>query len=1514
MSAIDGKKGFFEVFPTLKLPEDLRELFSGASVKMVLKSRDGKDYHIYTVFHSIVDKRDIYKVERELRKQVFCHTDIIPKLHESFALKDGFSPEAVMEVYSDSVSVELMTDYPILNQIYKNSEIEYDGDKVTLKVPEEMIFGKEAERLAEDLSRYLSNVFNKRMGVGAELKLEYESAGISIEREKKEAEIKREFKELMALRSAKSNEGEKARTEDASEQEGNGAEKADPKGKGKKKKKKEKEKSPDVIYKYDFEGEAIPIKLITGPMGDVILRGQLLSYEEFQAKSGIYIITLGLTDFTDSIKLKLFIKEEELPAFKEVIRAEDLEKKKEGMFVKVKGIADFDKFEHDTVITGIRGIKKISSFKELRVDLSAEKRTELHVHTKFSEMDGVSSIEDILKTADAWGWKSLAVTDHGNVQAFPVAYKAKKKLSNPDFKVIYGLEGYLVDDTNDIFWRVGKGDGKEIHAFNEDFVVFDIETTGFSPITDRIIEIGAVRIVNGEVTDTFDEFVNPGIPIPWKIKELTGIDDFMVKDADPIDEVLKRFLDFSRDAVIVAHNAAFDTSFIEKNAEKLGLEFDKAVVDTLGIARFLLPDLKNHKLDTLSEHLEVSLENHHRAVDDATATGEIFLKLMDRIKAEHAEELKILEDFRKFETIPASLIKKRPYYHIIILAKNETGRVNLYKLVSKSHLEYFQRRPRIPRSVLSSLREGLILGSACEAGELYRALEKKELPERIAKIVAFYDYLEIQPIGNNEFLLREEDGFETEEDLRDMNRKIFDLGRKFNKPVCATCDVHFLNPEDEVYRRILMFSKGFKDADMQAPLFLRTTREMLDEFSYLGDDNAYEVVIKNPNTIADMIDDISPVRPDKSPPIIEDSDKTLRDICYKKAVEMYGENLPEEVTSRLETELKSIIGNGYAVMYVIAQKLVWKSNEDGYLVGSRGSVGSSFAAFMAGITEVNSLPPHYLCPKCHYSDFTSETVKKAHEEGLCGCDLEPAKCPECGTEMLRQGYDIPFETFLGFSGDKEPDIDLNFSGDYQSKAHKYTEVIFGEGQTFRAGTIGTVADKTAFGFTLKYFEDEAHDEYKRRAEMERLARGCEGVLRTTGQHPGGIVVLPRGEDINTYTPVQHPANDVKTPIITTHFEYHSIDHNLLKLDILGHDDPTMIRFLEDATGVDSKEIPFDDKKVMSLFNSPEAMGITPDDIGGCATGSLGIPEFGTDFVIQMLIDTEPSCFSDLVRISGLSHGTDVWSGNAQVLVNEKGMKLSECICCRDDIMLYLINKHLDPALSFKIMESVRKGKGLTEDMKAAMQEQSIPDWYQDSCLKIKYMFPKAHAVAYVMMGFRVAWYKLYKPLAYYSAFFSIRSVKSGGIDYETMCQGKEKLEETLKEPLEKLKLLGKKKMTATEQDSIKNMQLVQEMYARGFDFEPIDIFRADARYFRQTDEKHIMPPLCSIAGMGMKDSADIVAGIEATRDQGDFLSLEDFLNRTGCSRSKAEKLKKLGILGKIPDSGQISLFDFMDDQ
>jgi DNA polymerase-3 subunit alpha (Gram-positive type) len=840
-------------------------------------------------------------------------------------------------------------------------------------------------------------------------------------------------------------------------------------------------------------------------------------------------------------------------------------------------------------------------------------------------------------------------------------------------------------------------------------------------------------------------------------------------------------------------------------------------------------------------------------------------------------------------------IKKLPTYHAIILAKNDVGRINLYKLISYSHINYYSRRPRIPKSVYLKHREGLIIGSACEAGELYKALLNGAPEEEISRLAAFYDYLEIQPLGNNQFMLRDDkySQINSQEDLKEINRRIVQLGELFKKPVVATCDVHFLDPEDEVYRRIIMAGKGFKDADDQAPLYFRTTEEMLKEFEYLGSKKAEEVVITNTNKIADMIEKISPVRPDKCPPVIENSDQTLRDICYNKAHEIYGDALPEVVTERLERELNSIISNGFAVMYIISQKLVWKSNDDGYLVGSRGSVGSSFVATMSGITEVNPLSPHYYCSKCHYSDFDSEEVKEY--VGGAGCDMPDKPCPVCGEPLKKEGFDIPFETFLGFKGNKEPDIDLNFSGDYQSNAHRYTEVIFGKGQTFRAGTIGTLADKTAFGYVKNYYEERGI--HKRNCEISRIVEGCVGVRRTTGQHPGGIIVLPHGEEIYSFTPVQRPANDMTTDTITTHFDYHSIDHNLLKLDILGHDDPTMIRMLEDITGINAITIPLDNKEVMSLFSSTKALNITPEDIGGCPLGALGIPEFGTDFVIQMLIDTKPKSFSDLVRISGLSHGTDVWLGNAQTLIQEGKATISTAICTRDDIMTYLINKGVESELSFTIMESVRKGKGLKPEWEAAMTENGVPDWYIWSCKKIKYMFPKAHAAAYVMMAWRIAYFKVFYPLAYYAAYFSIRA---SGFTYELMCQGKDKLEYYLNDYKKRADTLSKK-----EQDTLKDMRIVQEMYARGFEFKPIDIYNAKAHRFEVVDGK-LMPALSTIDGLGDK-AADAV--VEAAKD-GKFLSKDDFRQRTKVSKTVIDLMDDLGLMGDLPESNQLSLFDF----
>ena len=1005
--------------------------------------------------------------------------------------------------------------------------------------------------------------------------------------------------------------------------------------------------------------------------------------------------------------------------------------------------------------------------------------------------------------------------------------------------------------------------------------------------------------------------MNPKIPIPFRITQLTSITDEMVMESPEIETILPQFLKFVGDAVLVAHNASFDVSFIEENCRQQGIEPDFTSVDTVGLARVLLPTLSKFKLNVVAKALNISQEHHHRAVDDARVTAEIYVKFIQMLEERGIETL---DQMNHFGAHNAEAIRKMPSYHVIVLAKNDIGRVNLYTLISKSHLEYFGRQPRMPKSEVLKYREGLIIGSACEAGELYQAILGEKSAERIARIVNFYDYLEIQPLGNNRFMIDSDrvEKVQSEEDLREINREIIRLGERFDKPVVATCDVHFMDPEDEVYRRIIMAGKGFKDADQQAPLYLHTTDEMLEEFEYLGSAKAKEIVIDNPNMIADMVEKISPVRPDKCPPVIPDSDKTLREICYNKAHSMYGDPLPEIVTERLERELNSIISNGFAVMYIIAQKLVWKSNEDGYLVGSRGSVGSSFVATMAGITEVNPLSPHYYCPKCHYSDFESEEVRAY--AGGCGWDMPDKECPVCKTRLVKDGFDIPFETFLGFKGNKEPDIDLNFSGDYQSNAHKYTEIIFGAGQTFRAGTIGTLADKTAFGYVKNYFEERGTR--KRTCEIDRIVQGCTGIRRSTGQHPGGIIVLPHGEDINSFTPVQHPANDMTTDIITTHFDYHSIDHNLLKLDILGHDDPTMIKALEAYISSPAMEneynetdhpfvatdIPLDDQGVMSLFHDTSALGITPDDIGGCPVGCLGIPEFGTDFVIQMVVDTKPQTLSDLIRISGLSHGTDVWLNNAQDLIKSGKATISTAICTRDDIMTYLINKGLDSEESFTIMERVRKGtvaKGKCKDWpeyKKDMLEHDVPEWYIGSCEKIKYMFPKAHAAAYVMMAYRIAYCKVNYPLAYYGAYFGIRA---DAFSYEIMCQGKEKLQYYIDDYTRRSDSLSKK-----EQDTMKDMHIVQEMYARGYEFLPIDIYRAKATKFSIIDGK-LMPPFSSIDGMGEK-AAEAVE--EAAKD-GPYLSKDDFRNRTKASKTVVDYMADLGLLGDLPESNQLSLFD-----
>ncbi len=1236
----------------------------------------------------------------------------------------------------------------------------------------------------------------------------------------------------------------------------------------------------EMIYGRSIRDDLIPIKAIDEDSGTVCFAGEIFNVETKEIKSKktekeFFLCVFDITDYQDSITAQLFIEktEKKLDAIKSVS-----ERIKKGLNVVVKGKAQYNEYAKEVVVSasGIgEGVKPPE-----RMDNAEVKRVELHMHTQMSAMDAVSSAKDLINRAIKWGHKAIALTDHGVVQAFPDAMKASDL--NQKIKVLYGVEGYLIDDSLKIIYNEQGGDIKG------SFVVFDIETTGLNKDKCSITEIGAVKVVNGEITDTFSSFVNPLMPIPKNIQELTGITDDMVKKAPTEQEIIPKFLEFCKGSVLVAHNANFDIGFIKKCADMFNLPFDFAYLDTLMLARCLYPDLNNHKLNTLSKHLNIILENHHRAVDDAKATAEIFVKMLENLKEIPVTQLNDLNS--SFDL--SQSVKKNKAYHIIILAKNLQGVRNLYEMITASQLKYFHRTPRIPRTLLEQKRDGLILGSACEAGELFGAIVDNSSEDKIKQIVDFYDYLEIQPIGNNAYMIADEDhpDVNDDEDLRNFNRKIVELGEKYNKPVCATCDVHFLDPEGANFRKILMHYKGFKDADNQAPLYLRTTDEMLEEFSYLGEEKAYEVVVTNTNMIADMIEDVRPIPPTKCPPVIDGAEDDIVRDSFNKAKAIYGDPLPAEVKARLDKELYSITTYGFSVMYKIAQELVRKSLRDGYLVGSRGSVGSSFVAFLSDITEVNSLPAHYICPNCKNVEFVGS------ETGISGCDLPDKVCPKCGTEYIKDGHDIPFETFLGFKGDKEPDIDLNFSGDYQPVIHKYTETYFGEGFVFRAGTIGTVAEKTAFGYVKKYAEEKGIK--IRNAEMKRLAGGCVGVKRTSGQHPGGIIVVPHRNDIHEFCPVQHPADDPNSDIITTHFDYHSIDQNLLKLDELGHDDPTVIKMLQDLTGLDPQTIPLGDPETLSLFTSIDALKIKPGEDIGSNLGTYGVPEFGTKFVRQMLEDTKPKTFSELVRISGLSHGTDVWLGNAQTLIQEGITDLSHSICARDDIMIYLISKGVEAGHSFKIMESVRKGKGLKPEDEEAMIAADVPQWYIDSCKKIKYMFPKAHAVAYVTMGFRVAYYKVHHPKAFYIAYFSVRA---DDFDASIMAHGMQVARNAMQELIDKKK---NNTISPKEENVIPILEICIEMYARGFTFAPIDLYKSHAVNFLECDEG-IRPPLNALPGLG----ENAAKSIQEAREQEPFKTIEDLRKRTSITRTNIELLQANHCLDDLPESDQVTIFD-----
>lgn len=1242
-----------------------------------------------------------------------------------------------------------------------------------------------------------------------------------------------------------------------------------------------------IIFGKEINSALVPISEINESQKSVCFLGTVFETDIRYIKrkkdgKGIWLITLDTTDFEDSVTVKLFIPEKDKEKYEIVQDAfskvnKNVEKKglKAGVRVVVRGVPKYDEFAGEMVVTA-RDISYAEK-ETLREDNAEKKRVELHLHTQMSQMDAVSSAASLIERAVSWGHTAIAITDHGVAQSYPDALKASD--ANKKIKIIYGIEGYMVDGK--ITSDAAKG------SLSGNFVIFDLETTGLLKNRDRIIEIGAVKVENGKITERFSSFVNPEIPISQKSVELTSITDEMVANAPKIQEILPEFFEFCKGYVLVAHNAEFDTGFIKNAAVKLGIEYGFEHLDTLMLARGLYPELGNHRLSTLNKHLDVTLLHHHRAVDDAEATAEIFLKMTAELEKMGISDISELNE--RFDV--RALSKRNPARHIILLAKNLQGIRNIYEMISASHLNYFYRTPRIPKSLIAEKRDGLIIGSACEAGELFRAVSEGESEKRIKEIAEFYDYFEIQPIGNNAYMKTSEDfpDVNTDEDLMELNRRIVELGEKYNKPVVATCDVHFMDPEGADYRKILMHYKKFPDADNQPPLYFRTTEEMLAEFAYIGEEKAYEVVVTNTNKIADMVEDVRPIPTEKCPPEIDGAKEDIINDSRKKAEEIYGNPLPQLVKERLDKELDSIIGNGFAVMYKIAQELVRKSNEDGYLVGSRGSVGSSFVAYLSGITEVNSLPAHYICPNCKNFELVGSEI------GASGCDLPDKVCPKCGTPYKKDGHDIPFETFLGFNGDKEPDIDLNFSGEYQPVIHKYTETFFGEGFVFRAGTIGTVAKKTAFGYARKYAEEKGIS--MRSAELKRLATGCVGVKRTSGQHPGGIIVVPHANNIHEFCPIQHPADDVNSDITTTHFDYHSIDQNLLKLDELGHDDPTVIRMLEDLTGVDAKSIPLAEEKTMSIFTSSEALGLKPGYDIGTKLGTYAVPEFGTKFVRQMLIDTKPTTFSELVRISGLSHGTDVWLGNAQDLIREGFCDLSHSICARDDIMIYLISHGVEAGHAFKIMESVRKGKGLKPEDEEAMKAADIPDWYMASCKKIKYMFPKAHAVAYVTMAFRIAYFKVYYPKEFYIAYFSVRAddfdaaVMTGGID-------------VAKKALDDI-YARKNNGTSTPKDEnmITILEVCIEMYARGVGFTPIDIYRSDATKFLPTEEG-ILPPLNAFAGMG-ENAAKAIA--EARKD-GEFKTVEDFRVRTGATKTVIEMLVAAGCLD-LPETDQITLFD-----
>lgn len=1447
-----------EVFDSqfgIKLPQQI----SQGELTQLNINKQARLITLVVKFNGLVERNTLFDTEKLITKTLAYHT----------VIKPHFPTELFSADYFPQLYAAVRRDIPSINGTLNNAEVRFENNTLTINL---LNGGKtllDSKGFDKALIKLISEEFNLYISVNytgtfeveensEEYKAAIQDAQEKINREnlQKAAEFYQEEVETAEKREEKHAENT---TVEIEVREGKFA-------------------TPQIIqssirplYGRSIRGKMIPISSISGDSGRIVVWGDVFDIEKKVTKSGDKnIFTIDITDYTGSTTVKVFNSIKESAVIDNI---------KKGDTIVVQGDVEYDKYAGELVVNA----RSIGTAQKVKVvDNAEKKRVELHMHTNMSQMDAVTSAGDLVNRAYQWGHKAVAITDHGVAQAFPDAMKAADKINKDEekIKIIYGVEAYFMDDLVESV----KGDADT--GFDGTFICFDIETTGLSAARDKITEIGAVKVENGVITDTFSTFANPEMPIPQKITQLTGITDDMVKDAPSQSEAVGAFLEFAGDNVLVAHNAPFDTSFIAKACEDMGREYNYTSIDTVAISRAILTDIKNCKLDTVAKFLRLGDFNHHRATDDAEMLARIFINLCQRLTDDYG----ITKTNDINTKIAGGDFKKLPTYHQIILVKNKTGLKNLYRLISYSHLNYFYKKPRIPKSELVKYREGLIIGSACCAGQLYMAILEGKPWGELKQIASFYDYLEIQPAGNNSFMIR--DGrFNSVDELHEIDRTIIKLAKELGKPVCATCDVHFMDPTDSEFRKILMAGQGFKDAEQQAPLYFRTTAEMLKEFEWLGKDKAYEYVVENPNKIADMCEYIRPIPKGTFPPNIEGAQEQLIDITWKRAKEKYGDPLPEIVKARLDKELNSITTYGFSVLYMTAQKLVADSEAHGYLVGSRGSVGSSFVATMSGISEVNPLCPHYVCPNCKHSEFITDGSYGS------GFDMPPKNCPECGTLMDQDGHEIPFETFLGFKGDKVPDIDLNFSGEYQSKSHRYTEELFGKNNVFKAGTISTVAEKTALGFVKKFAQERGLVMHK--AEEKRLAIGCTGVKRTTGQHPGGMVVVPRTNDVYDFCPVQHPANDVNSDNITTHFDFHSIHDTITKLDELGHDVPTIYHYLELYTGIPVMKVSMSDPEVMSLFTSPKALGVTEEDIDS-KTGTFSLPECGTAFVRGMLIEAQPKTFTDLLQIAGLSHGTDVWLGNAQELIHNGTCTISEVIGTRDSIMTYLMHKGLEPGMAFKIMEIVRKGnatKLLTEEHFKAMREHNVPEWYIDSCMKIKYMFPKAHAAAYMIATLRLGWYKVHKPVEYYAAYFTVRSEN---LDGAIAMQGHQAVRDKMNNIKQKQSV---HEATAKDEAEFQTLQIVNEMMARKIEFLPVDIYKSEAKMFKVEDGK-IRLPFSSLPGVGGA-AADSLA---ETGKHTEYLSIEDMQIKTKVTKAVIETLKDVGVLKDLPESSQMSLF------